>query len=313
LNGYCGNTLASYSADYWPELAAGFCGSIENNSFITFTPSSSTLNLNIYVWNSVKGSGIQMMIFTGNGNCSGAIVSNLCNGWMMPTGAPPTGTPISFIATGLIPGNTCYLMIDGFAGDNCDYEIVVNSGNTPVCSVLPVNLLSFTGKLIGSQSQLQWQTATETNTSHFIIEHSLDGLAFNPIGTIPAAGTSNSMRNYAFTHPTPRIGINYYRLKTIDRDNKFTYSHVIQLNMVNRQDITLYPNPAKDYITVEHPIASASSRIKVIDIMGRVVISANTDKEASKTKISLKRLAKGSYKVLWTDGKNTASKTLLVE
>jgi len=33
LNGYCGSTSSSYTADYWSELNAVFCGSIENNSF----------------------------------------------------------------------------------------------------------------------------------------------------------------------------------------------------------------------------------------------------------------------------------------
>jgi subtilisin-like proprotein convertase family protein len=313
LNGYCGNTLATYTADYWPELGTSFCGSIENNAFITFVPSSSTLNLNVYVWNSVTGYGIQMLVFSENGSCSGPVTSYACYDWMKPTGAPPAGVPISFIATGLTPGNTYYLMFDGFGGDNCNYEVIVNSGNTPTCGVLPVNLLSFTGKLIGGHSQLQWQTTAEINTSNFIIEHSLDRLIFNSIGAIQTSENSNNLKSYGFTHPTPKIGNNYYRLKTIDRDGKFSYSNIIELNMVNRQDIIIYPNPAKEFIIIEHPRSAFESQIKIMDMLGRIVLSTHTDKNSSKTKVGLKRLARGTYKVIWTDGENTTNRSLLVE
>jgi subtilisin-like proprotein convertase family protein len=312
LNGYCGSSLAGYTADYWPELGTAFCGSIENNSFITFVPSSSTLNLSVFVWNALYGDGIQMFIFTSSGACSGSITSFTCNDWMLPTGPPPSSTPISFIASGLIPGNTYYLMFDGFAGDNADYQIVVNSGSAPTCPT-PVNLLSFTGKIVSSQSQLQWQTVTESNTANFIIEHSIDGFTFNAIGTIAAAGNSNSLKNYGFTHHTPKIGNNYYRLKTIDRDGKFSYSQVVLLNMANRQDIIVYPNPARDYIIIEHPRSSVASQIKILDMMGRLVLSTNADKYSSKTRIDLKGLSRGSYKIMWSDGESTANRTLLID
>ena len=83
LNGYCGNTSASYGADYWnlggaptgcglfglfpcPGTGLGdqFCGSIENNSFLTFVASSPTISFDVWVFNSQYGDGIQIMIFS---------------------------------------------------------------------------------------------------------------------------------------------------------------------------------------------------------------------------------------------------------
>jgi hypothetical protein len=46
LNGYCGSTAATYTADNmdWCEMTETFCGlSIENNSFLTFVASESTI------------------------------------------------------------------------------------------------------------------------------------------------------------------------------------------------------------------------------------------------------------------------------
>jgi subtilisin-like proprotein convertase family protein len=312
LNGYCGSTAVTYTADYWPELGTAFCGSIENNSFITFVPSSSTVSLNVYIWNSLYAYGIQIFVFTSSGNCSGTITSYGCSNEIYPTGAPPGGTPVNFNLTGLTPGNTYYMMFDGYAGDICDYQLVVNSGATPTC-VTPTTLLSFTGKLAGSQTQLQWQTTAEINSSHFIIEHSNDGSFFTAIGTTPAAGNSNSLKNYSFTDRTPNSGLNYYRLKMMDRDNKFSYSQVERVNLINNSSIYLYPNPARDHVAIEHPASSDISQIKIIDMMGRVVLLNILEKGATKTIINLKSLASGSYKILWSGDGNSASKTLVIE
>lgn len=124
--GYCGNTSAAYSPDDWPELDAADCiGSIDNDSYITFVASSTTASFNVWVYNSQFDDGIQMDVF--DGNCgSGPVTLYGCDNQMLPTGT--TGTPNIFTATGLTPGNTYYLMFDGFAGDVCDYTLAPLSG-----------------------------------------------------------------------------------------------------------------------------------------------------------------------------------------
>jgi subtilisin-like proprotein convertase family protein len=309
LNNYCGRT-SGYTADSWPELSSAFCGTIENNSFITFVATASTVNLNVWVWSCNNSDGLQMFVFSNLG-CSGAVTAYHCEDQILVTEAPPGGIAHNVIITGLTAGSVYNLMIDGFAGDICNYQIAVNSGASPTC-VLPVNFFSFDGKLVEDKSELQWQTTTEENTANFIIQYSLDGSSFNSIGSKPAAGSSSSLRTYQFTHPTPRVGNNYYRIKTVEKSGSFSYSNVVQIKMDNRKDIILYPNPARDYVMVEHPL-SASGQINIIDMLGRVVISKTiNNKSSGLTKITLKNLASGSYKVLWTDGTSTANQTLLV-
>jgi hypothetical protein len=160
---------------------------------------------------------------------------------------------------------------------------------------------------------LQWQTASEVNTSHFIVEHSLDGIAFTPIGTTAAAGISNSLKNYGLTHPTPKVGYNYYRLKSIDKDARFSYSQIIKLDLANRGDLIVYPNPANDYITVEHPISSEGANIKLYDMSGKLLLVTKVEKNTSQSKVKVISLPRGSYNVLWTDGANSASKSMLLK
>ena len=127
LNGYCGSTASTYTANYWPQLNNAFCGSIENNSFISFVASSTTVSFNVWITSSTLGYGIQMFIFSATG-CAGAVTSYTC--WNPGTA---TGGPSTVSASGLTVGNTYYIMVDGNAGDVCNYIIGANTGvNTPV-------------------------------------------------------------------------------------------------------------------------------------------------------------------------------------
>lgn len=115
LNGYCGTTSASYTADSWPEFDSTFCGTIENNSFLYFYPDSSEFNFNVWVTSSLTGLGIQIFVFSAD-DCQGPISNHLC--W------DPHNVPIghtALTASGLTPGEKYYMMIDGQSGDVCDY------------------------------------------------------------------------------------------------------------------------------------------------------------------------------------------------
>ena len=123
FDGYCGST-AGYTDQAWSGLETPFCGSIENNSFMTFTASASTVQLNVDVTDPVNdcNSGIQFFMFSLPGNCGTGTVTDLgCESPM------PVGTN-AFTGTGLVPGQTYYLMVDGYAGDICDYVIQAVSG-----------------------------------------------------------------------------------------------------------------------------------------------------------------------------------------
>jgi len=92
---------------------------------------------------------------------------------------------------------------------------------------LPIELLSFKGRPEKDRVMLSWETATETNNDYFTIEKSLDGVSWEPIGTVPGAGTSLFTNTYEFPDFHPDIGTNYYRLSQTDYDG----THVIVGNV----------------------------------------------------------------------------------
>ncbi|WP_343634475.1 gliding motility-associated C-terminal domain-containing protein [Fluviicola sp.] len=174
LNGYCGNTSSSYAVDTWSQscgflglfdcgLSGEFCGSIENNSFLSFVASSSSITFNCWVYNSTYGDGIQIMIFSAN-NCSGTVTSYYCSQL-----APSAGSQ-TVSASGLTPGNTYYIMIDGFAGDVCDYTFAATSGVSIPVDINPANSTICVGESVsltatGGGGTYTWNASPDLSTT----------------------------------------------------------------------------------------------------------------------------------------------------
>ena len=98
-----------------------FCGSVENNQWLAFRARYGTYVFTIEVDNCVSGEGLQAQIYGLNGSCSGnpfnfISVSN-CE-------TPGIAGLMQVTATGLNQNEVYFLMIDGWAGDVCDYEII---------------------------------------------------------------------------------------------------------------------------------------------------------------------------------------------
>ncbi|RUA27979.1 MAG: hypothetical protein DSY76_04830, partial [Bacteroidetes bacterium] len=88
---------------------------------------------------------------------------------------------------------------------------------------LPVELLSFTAKTKANAVNLQWQTATETNSQYFEVQCSADGENWISLDEIAAAGNSNELIDYQYIDQNPINGDNYYRLLQMDYNGDFEY------------------------------------------------------------------------------------------
>ncbi len=122
---YCGSTNANYTDDSPGNLESSFCGSIENNSFLKFTAAGPNAVFEVAVWGctgSSNGSrqGVQFQVYSSS-DCNTFTTAGSC----FSPGVEQGGY---FTATGLTYGDEYYIMIDGFAGDNCNYTIKAISG-----------------------------------------------------------------------------------------------------------------------------------------------------------------------------------------
>ena len=92
------------------------------------------------------------------------------------------------------------------AGEN---GMILKFGDT-----VPVEMVSFTGKVNGKSIQLNWSTATQTNNSGFSVERMSQG-SWQPLGFVGGSGTTTSPRSYSYTDVNPSAGKNYYRLNRL--------------------------------------------------------------------------------------------------
>ena len=117
--------------------------------------------------------------------------------------------------------------------------------------VLPVELLTFSARRGEKTARLDWVTATEESTAYFAVEHSADGLRFNEVGRVAAAGDSQNETVYDFAHAEPLAGCNYYRLRMVDLDESFEYSRVVVLEWTEAvAGPVVTPNPSAGQFSV---------------------------------------------------------------
>ena len=196
---------------------------------------------------------------------------------------------------------------------NSDVAFVAyNSNALSVNLILPTKLTSFTGKRSADGIRLNWQTVSENNTSKFIVERSLDGSLYTNIGTVNAAGNSNTRLNYDFLAPD-WDGRSLYRLKMLDLDGKISYSSVISVNTnaaANTQ-MTAYPNPAKTFTTIRHPQTAANNNIKLYNTNGILVNQVKATN--NETRLDLTTLAKGTYYAIMTTPAGSMATSLIVQ
>ena len=172
----------------------------------------------------------------------------------------------------------------------------VSSIGTVIVSTiaLPLTLIHFKGKKQAAGILLDWATASEIQVNRFEIERSNDGSLYEKIGTIQAAGNSNTNKYYSFTDLLPFNTDNYYRLKMVDDDGKYSYSNVVVFKggqLTNMLVDKIKPNPFRDVINIELALQQPQQlTIQLVDMTGRVELSSNYAGKAGVNKIVLNNL-----------------------
>jgi hypothetical protein len=213
--------------------------------------------------------------------------------WTAP--ATPMG-PVTFYVAAVAA--------DGMGGNGNDNVHT----NTSTATALPIELISFKGKNEQKANFLTWQTASESNNSHFEIERSEDGVMYESIGKINGQRNSSTVQSYSFSDKNIWNKTNYYRLKQVDFDGRSTTSKAIVLKNQTNADFKVFPNPTKDFVQVSLSNDEIITKIELIDLQGRTVL------ETDKNQLSLKNQTKGTYVVRATNGEGQFfSKMIVVE
>ncbi|MBS1933800.1 MAG: T9SS type A sorting domain-containing protein [Bacteroidetes bacterium] len=180
---------------------------------------------------------------------------------------------------------------------------------------LPMILVDFNAVMDNNKSvDLSWSTEMEQNSSHFNVLRSADGSTWSVIGIVEAKGNSSIVSNYSFTDQNPLSSVNYYRLQMVDLDGKYSYSEikVVKASLIN--GLSIFPNPAKDYINVSVGGASSSLTIRLINQSGQI-LQEKIVNSASSSVVSMPVYSypQGNYylQVTSADGSQQTSKVLI--
>lgn len=132
---------------------------------------------------------------------------------------------------------------------------------------LPVEMLDFSGEDIGPAVDLSWVTASENNSSHFILERSADALQFNAIAQLPAAGNSQAILHYGYQDEFAFQGVVYYRLKEVDNNGAVDLYGPIPVVRGNEQGVHLVQTDGRSVMVLG--IDPNGLTMELTDIAGR--------------------------------------------
>jgi Concanavalin A-like lectin/glucanases superfamily len=164
---------------------------------------------------------------------------------------------------------------------------------------LPLHWVSFTGQVQDVQVYLTWETDNSGNNDHFEIERSTTGSDFSALAVVPDNDATLSAAGSAwhdFTDLHPAKGNNFYRIREVDKDGKYSLSPILQVSLRNTlSGIYLQTNPVGGEAILMNNDQLLIRRMQVMDISGRVLIDQAPRSSNTQLNIVTQSLRPGYY------------------
>ena len=165
---------------------------------------------------------------------------------------------------------------------------------------LPVELLRFDARWQSEGADLTWATASEQNTDRFVVERSLDGVTWESVGTVAAAGNSTRQTNYRLLD-APALNqsatLLYYRLRQLDQDGSAHFSPVRTLSRSFAPaalTLTALPNPISGKalrLSLTAPEAQSHALLTLLDATGRALWTQKVALDAGRAAVEWPKAA----------------------
>ncbi|MFK7969461.1 MAG: T9SS type A sorting domain-containing protein [Bacteroidia bacterium] len=213
-----------------------------------------------------------------------------------------------------------YTVGEAITGTSTGGAVVLTKGmqQPEQAASLPIELLSFTAQLHGQAAHLNWITSMEIQSDHFVVERSVDGLLYENIGTVKAAGYSDTAITYSLIDgQAGSLGLKvlFYRLRQYDIDGAFSVSPVVQLTLDGkpRSTSSLFPNPASTEAFLRYQSSSTiQPQYLLTTADGKVIRKHRLQAGAGMLTIPVTALAEGTYFVTFTVGEHRKTHRLII-
>ncbi len=283
------------AGEYGSEISMTFAANKEDDDFI--------INDTLIIYGDLTMANKSMdlvingaLIITGNFNCNNKLNLDADGVLVIFGNFNKTGSDGDFTGSGevyatnytgnasaFVPGPasggteqdiTTDLAADNTACGGCLADILAfynNNGATP----LPITLKNFGAQPFNSTIGLNWTTLTEENFDFFEIQRAAaaDGI-FSVIATVEGNGFSKEEINYSWSDENPRIGLNYYRLESVDYDGyRETFPSVALIYEPQNRQVSITPNPValNSQIKLNNTFGESFS-MKVLSLDGSAVL-----------------------------------------
>jgi hypothetical protein len=163
-------------------------------------------------------------------------------------------------------------------------------------SALPIDLISFTGELVGGGVELEWVVASQINNEYFKIEKSLNCEQWEEVSRIPGAGNSNTQMDYKIYDEKPYDGISYYRLSQTDYDGKSETFNPISIIYDKPIKLSINPNPVKEelHLYLEETLRGVTN-LTIFNTKGQKVYNKSFIGDYKVLHLNVDRYKKGYY------------------
>lgn len=166
-------------------------------------------------------------------------------------------------------------------------------------SILPIELMYFTGKKEGEHIALKWATATEQNNDYFLLERSKDGVNFIESQQVDGNGNSTEPKLYSYIDKKPESGMNYYRLRQVDLDGTKSSSQLVAVDFDADFSVNVFPNPFNASFTLEtfNSVSGVEMQVQLLDLNGMSVLNETVllNKGLNRNVLSTEGVPSGMY------------------
>jgi hypothetical protein len=197
------------------------------------------------------------------------------------------------------------------------YTITLSGTCGPSCNgVLPITLKDFYAEPLENEVLLKWSVATEKNVVYYILEKSNDGISFLPLNTVYSLANVSGENNLSYFNYdySPSKGINYYRLKHVEKDGSVETHKTIAVNYKNSGTSAMWINQTNETIKIGYEKMPLSKSVLIHDITGRVIKEILLKTEApAEQEVYKSELLNGMYIISGSDPRDGFSQKLILQ
>lgn len=164
-------------------------------------------------------------------------------------------------------------------------------------SSIPIVLIEFLISNTNKSVALKWKSQQENNNERYFIERSGDARTWHILGEVKAVPYSTVPQNYNYTDESPSPGINYYRLRIMNRDGKYGITQVKAARISNSSSKPgIYPNPAITTATIFVKDEDVDNfLICIYNRNGQFVTRYQSENGSNIIQIDVSNLSQGDY------------------